>query len=73
MMITGGLNQAKRIVEKFDEVLHIGSKPQVMIHKNHATIRRLLQSEDCSAFLREVDSKEEASVRSGKTICEEGR
>ena len=62
MMFAGCLNQSKRIVEKFDEVLHGGSKPEVLVHKTHAAIRRLLGSDECSAFLREMDSSEEASV-----------
>ena len=68
MMIAGCLNQAKRILEKFDEILQTGTKPEVLVQKTHATIRRLLQSEDCSAFLRECDSAEEASIRSGETF-----
>ena len=61
MIIAGCLNQSKRIIEKFDEVLH-GSKPEVLIQGTHDTIRRLLSSDECRAFLREVGSTEESSV-----------
>ena len=62
MMIAGCLNQSKRIVEKFDEILHVGVKPEVLVHGTHATIRQLLRSDEGSAFLRERDSSEEAAV-----------
>ena len=61
MIIAGCLNQSKRIIEKFDEVLH-GSKPEVLIQGTHDAIRRLLSSDECRAFLREVGSTEESSV-----------
>ena len=38
MVIAGCLNQAKRIVEMFDEVLHGGEKPEILIQKTHSTI-----------------------------------
>ena len=61
MVIAGCLNQSKRIIEKFDEILH-GSKPEVLIQGTHDTIKRLLTSDECRAFLRDVDSTEESPV-----------
>ena len=50
MMIAGCMNQAKRIFEKFDEVLY-GPAPEQLIKETHQTIRGLLHSEDCAKFL----------------------
>lgn len=62
MMIAGCLNQAKRIVEKFDEILHVGKKPEVLVQDTRTTVRQLLRSEEGSAFLRERDIADEAAI-----------
>ena len=62
MMVAGCMNQSKRIVEKFDEILHVGSKPEELVHKTHSAIRRLLKSDECGAFLREVDNADDSSI-----------
>ena len=61
MMIAGCLNQAKLIVEKFDEILH-GSEPEILVQKTHESIKGLLLSEECRGFLRDVNCTEESSV-----------
>ena len=50
MMIAGCLNQAKRIFEKFDEVLY-GQSPESLVLETHKKIRVLLASEECRDFL----------------------
>ena len=59
-MIAGCMNQAKRIFEKFDEVLY-GPAPEQLIKETHQAIRGLLHSEDGAKFLAakgdEVDSE----------------
>ena len=61
MVMAGCLNQAKRIIEMFDEVLHDGEKPEILIQKTHSTISQLLRSDDCRRFLSNADSTEEAT------------
>ena len=56
MIISGFINQAKRILLKYDEVLY-GSSPEVLVEATHAKIRELLLSEDCSKFLSGVDKQ----------------
>lgn len=60
MMIAGCLNQAKRILEMFDEVLHDGDKPEILVQKTHSTISQLLLSDDCRRFVANAHSTEEA-------------
>jgi len=43
MIIAGCINQAKRITQKFDAVLH-GSKPEELIGTTHAAIKEILRS-----------------------------
>ena len=50
MMIAGCLNQSKRIVERFDDIL-FGHAPERLIQGTHAAIRDLLLSEQCRKFL----------------------
>lgn len=45
MMISGCLNQSRRIFEKFDEVL-FGAAPEAIIEESHRKIRTLLCSEE---------------------------
>ena len=58
MMIAGCMNQAKRIFQKFDEVLY-GPAPEQLIKETHLAIRGLLNSEDGAKFLA---AKDEASL-----------
>ena len=50
MMIAGCLNQSKRIVQKFDDIL-FGQAPEKLIQGTHMAIRDLLGSEQCRSFL----------------------
>ena len=61
MIISGFINQAKRILLKYDEVLY-GSSPEVLVEATHAKIRELLLSENCSKFLSGVDKQVEEST-----------
>ena len=58
MIMAGCLNQAKRIVQMYDEVLH-GGTPEVLVQSTHRDIRKLLQSEECIEF---VNSQHQAGV-----------
>ena len=48
-VIAGCLNQAKRILEKYDEILY-GPAPESLIGEVHSTIRNLLKSEEARMF-----------------------
>ena len=61
MIIAGCINQAKRIVQKFDTVLH-GSKPEVLIGETHEAIRKIFHSPEGREFFRDLDSTEPALV-----------
>ena len=61
MTIAGAINQAKRIVQKFDTVLH-GAKPEVLVEETHKAIRGILQSKEGREFIRDLDSTEAAKV-----------
>ena len=50
MMIAGCLCQAKRIVQKYDDVL-FGPAPEVLVQETHGAIRELLLSEEARSFL----------------------
>ena len=50
MLTAGCLNQAKRIIEKFDEVLY-GPAPEDLVNHTHTAIRNLLSSTEGRAFL----------------------
>ena len=64
VMIAGCLNQSRRIVEKFDEIL-FGPAPEDMVEKSHRDIRTLLCSEVCRSFLSKKDKADDASVQAG--------
>lgn len=49
MIMAGCLNQAKRILQMYDSVLH-GDTPEVLVHSTHQEIRDLLQTEECREF-----------------------
>ena len=50
MMIAGCLYQAKRIIQKYDDVL-FGPAPEVLVQDTHKAIRKLLLSEEARSFL----------------------
>ena len=61
MIIAGCINQAKRITQKFDAVLH-GSKPEELICTTHAAIKEILRSPEGRELSRDLDSTEDARV-----------
>ena len=50
MMIAGNINQSKRILERFDEVLY-GPAPESFIEDTHRVFRELLVSKEEGVFL----------------------
>ena len=58
VMIAGCLNQAKRILEMYDEVLH-GSSPEVLVQETHQKITALLRSEEGRALFCAPDGPAE--------------
>ena len=73
MVIAGLLNQSKRILQKYDEILY-GSSPELLIGPTHKAIRDLLRSEDARRFVggkQEVeDGVEPGYVTFAKRIIE---
>ena len=64
MLIAGCLNQARRIVEKYDEVL-FGPAPEELAVGTHNAIRELLYSKECQEFLSTREDEEDASISVG--------
>ena len=60
-MIAVSINQAKRIFEKYDEILH-GPAPEMLITKTHSAITELLVSESGRSFSALKDSTEASAV-----------
>ena len=54
MLMAGCLNQAKRIVEKYDEVLY-GPAPEVLVNETHTAIKKLLRSTEGRSFLEDTE------------------
>ena len=54
MMIAGSLNQAKRIIEKYDEGLY-GPAPELLVEKTHDDIRAILSSDEARQFVSECN------------------
>ena len=50
MIMAGCLNQAKRMLQMYDSVLH-GDTPEVLVQSTHQEIRNLLQTEECREFI----------------------
>ena len=48
------MNQAKRIFEKFDEVLY-GPSPEVLVEEVHLSLKTILQSDEAREFVMGVD------------------
>ena len=53
MLTAGCLNQAKRIIEKYDEILY-GPAPEMLVKETHQAIKDLLRSPECAAFLKDT-------------------
>ena len=54
MLTAGCLNQAKRIIEKFDEILY-GPAPEDLVNHSHTAIRKLLSSTEGRSFLNDTE------------------
>ena len=63
-IIAGCLNQARRIVEKYDEVL-FGPAPEDLAVGTQNAIRELLCSKECQKFLSTREDEEDASISAG--------
>ena len=61
MVIAGCVNQAKRIIQKFDAVLH-GSKPEALVEGSHKTIKEIFLSPEGRAFFRDLECTEATRV-----------
>ena len=66
MMIAGYMNQAKRIFEKFDDVLY-GPAPEQLTVETHRLIKELLTSEEYTKFLAK-ETSEEAESEGGTQV-----
>ena len=62
MVMAGCLNQAKRIIQKYDSILH-GAKPELLIENTHKRIREVLLSPEGREFFRDAESTEAARVK----------
>ena len=62
MVMAGCLNQSKRIIQKFDSILH-GSKPEILIEDTHRRIREVLLSPEGREFFRDAESTEATRVK----------
>ena len=67
MIIAGCLNQAKRIVQKFDTVLH-GSIPEVLVEETHKAIRDICKSTEGREFSRELESTDATKITAGDKV-----
>ena len=63
MVIAGCLNQAKRIISKFDKVID-GKTPEFLVEETHEKIRALLRSQELSQVLDEDDGESQAAAAS---------
>ena len=61
MLIAGCLNQARRIIEKFDDVL-FGPSPEELVETTHNKIKEILSSEECKNFFAYKDNVDEDSI-----------
>ena len=62
MMISGCLNQARRIFEKFDEIL-FGAAPEAIVEESHREIKTLLCSEEARRFQADVGKTDDVLVK----------
>ena len=58
------MNQAKRIVEKYDDILYRPA-PELLVNETHSTIRALLKSPECRAFIDSSNDRDEQSADAG--------
>lgn len=61
MLIAGCLNQARRIIEKFDDVL-FGPSPEELVETTHNKIKEILSSEESKNFFACKDNVDEDSI-----------
>ena len=64
MMIAGSLNQAKRILGKYDKIL-FGPSPEEQVENAHKTVRELLVSREGKTFQKEVGRDDPEVVARG--------
>ena len=58
------MNQAKRIIEKYDEILY-GPAPELLVNDAHSAIRSLLKSPECRNFVDGGTSPDEQAADAG--------
>ena len=58
------MNQAKRIIEKYDEILY-GPAPELLVNDAHSAIRTLLKSPECRSFVDGGTSPDEQAADAG--------
>ena len=58
------MNQAKRIVEKYDEILY-GPAPELLVNEAHSAIRTLLKSSECRNFMDSGTDRDGQSDNAG--------
>lgn len=63
-LIAGCMNQAKRIIEKFDEILY-GPAPELLVNDAHSAIRTLLKSPECRSFVEGAVSPDVQAADAG--------
>ena len=64
MVIAGYLNQAKRIFEKYDDILY-GPAPEKLVEETHEAVRELLTSPECKVFLSQVEKADKNVLATG--------
>ena len=67
MLTAGCLNQAKRIIEKYDEILY-GPAPVMLVKQKHQAIEDLLRSAECAAFLEDAHVPRHETGDRGDTL-----
>ena len=67
MLTAGCVNQAKRIIEKYDEILY-GPAPEKLVTETHQAIAALLRSPECAAFLTMTDESIQQASDQGDTF-----
>ena len=70
MVIAGSLNQANKIFEKFDEILH-GPAPEELVVETHDAIRKLLASQECRDFMSQKSEDDKGAVAAGDDFVRE--
>ena len=70
IMIAGCMNQAARIIEKYDKVL-FGPAPEEQVEGAHKKIRELLVSQEAMTFNKEASCIFTEAVARCDIICQE--